>query len=368
MKKIKLIHVTSSLQMGGAERTLFNIVKHLRDQFDQTVIYFNDGPFVQELQDLGISVMHIKGFAFRYDPFFFWRLYKTLKQQNPDVIHTLLWAANVSVRICAKLLGIPFVTVYHNNVEQDGGIRSFIDTITLRFGKKQIAVSEQVAQSLKKRTTWLPASNIEVITNGIEVPQLRRVIKRNELGIDDNAFVIGAVGRFVPVKQFDFLLRSSANVMKVHKHVYLLLVGTGILEQELRSLACQLDISDKVIFVVGKSAIDYYPLFDCFVQSSDKEGISIALLEAMHFSLPCIVMGHFYVHPVITHGFDGFVCPVGNGSILEEYVKVIIEQQKHILATIGDQAKKTICNQFEVKIMIHKYAILFKDLCKKNTK
>jgi glycosyltransferase involved in cell wall biosynthesis len=296
------------------------------------------------------------------------RLYKTLKQQNPDVIHTLLWAANVSVRICAQLLRKPFVTAYHNNVEQDGGVRSFIDAITLRFGQKQIAVSEQVAQSLKKRTTWLPASNIEVIANGIEVPQLRRVIKKSELNIDDNAFVIGAVGRFVPVKQFDLLLYACADVMKMHKHVYLLLIGIGSLEQELRALASQLDISDKVIFVVGKSAIDYYPLFDCFIQSSDKEGISIALLEAMHFALPCIVMGHFYVHPVITHGFDGFVCPVGDVSILTEYIKVIIEQQEPIFDTIGKQAKKTICNQFEVKTMIHKYAILFKDLCKKNAK
>ena len=73
-------------------------------------------------------------------------------------------------------------------------------------------------------------------------------------------------------------------------------------------------IADKVTFVVGQSAYGYYPLFDCFVQSSHKEGISIALLEAMSWGITCVVTNSDAKHPVLTANKDGLLIPAGDAQ------------------------------------------------------
>ncbi len=365
MSKNRLVHVTSSLQMGGAESILFTLIKHLQATFDQTVIYFHDGPFVQKIKELGVRTIKVSGYFALYDPIFFWRLLNALKACNPDVVHSLLWAANVSSRLCASLLKIPMVNVYHNNVEQDGQFRIMLDRLTASMCDQLVAVSEQVAQSVKG---WQPAKQIEVITNGIDVPQVELNIAKKDLNIADNGFVIGAVGRFVPVKSFDILLKAAARVMLQHAHVQVILVGGGQEEGALRQLAHDLKIADRVHFVVGASAINYYPLFDCFVQSSSKEGVSLALLEAMYFARPCVVMGDAFVHPVITHGIDGFVCEIGNVEQLACIICSIVEQKEQSVKNLAECAKKTIVSHYTASHMNQKYEKLFLELCNKNAK
>ncbi len=364
MSKNRLVHVTSSLQMGGAESILFTIVKHLQATFDQMVVYFHDGPFVQKIEQLGVRTIKISGYFCLYDPIFFWRLFNELKACNPDVIHSLLWAANVSSRLCAYALKIPMVNVYHNNVEQDGLFRIMLDRLTASMCDQPVAVSEQVVQSVKNY--WQPAKQIEVITNGINVPQVELNIAKKDLGIADDNFVIGAVGRFVPVKSFDILLKAAARVILRHAHVQVILVGGGQEEGALRQLAHDLKIADRVHFVVGVSAINYYPLFDCFVQSSSKEGVSLALLEAMFFECPCVVMGDFFVHSVITHGVDGLVCETGNVEQLASIICSVVEQKDYVVNNLTKNAKEAIVSRYTSLHMNQKYEKLFSKLCSKS--
>jgi len=110
-KKIKLLHITSSLKMGGAESLLCDLIKNMdHEMFEHHVIYFHDGPHSVCLKELGIPIYQIKGLISLYDPLFCTRLYKLVKKIKPDCIHTLLWVANVSGRIIARLLKIPIAS------------------------------------------------------------------------------------------------------------------------------------------------------------------------------------------------------------------------------------------------------------------
>jgi glycosyltransferase involved in cell wall biosynthesis len=352
--------------MGGAETVLYTLVEHLRANFDQTVIYFHGGPFVEKIEQLGVRTIKINGYFCLYDPVFFWRLAQALKGCRPDVIHTLLWAANVFTRLCAYPLGKPLLNVYHNNVDQDGFIRRALDRLTATMCDQPIAVSDQVAQSLKN--SWQSVHPVRVITNGIALPKPKTRVLKKDLGMSDESFVIGAVGRLVPVKSFDVLLRAAAQVMDVDPGVHVVLIGSGQEKDALCDLAESLNITDRVHFVVGASALDYYPIFDCFVQSSAKEGVSLALLEAMSFALPCIVMGDLLHHPVITHGVDGYICEPFNVDKLAEMVSGVIEQKKAGIDCVMFQAKKTIERGYTATSMNHKYEKLFVGLCNKFAK
>ena len=163
MKKIRVVHVTSSLKVGGAEATLYSLIYTTRHQFDHHVVYIHPGPYVEQLLALGVSVQQVKGYFFTVDPTLVMRLIKILRQIKPDCVHTLLWAANVVGRVAAHFLRIPVVSVFHNNIDQDGRLKNFFDRYTVGYATRLVAVSEQVmsgySRMVKKVTLCISSVN-----------------------------------------------------------------------------------------------------------------------------------------------------------------------------------------------------------------
>ncbi|MEX0939800.1 MAG: glycosyltransferase [Candidatus Babeliales bacterium] len=365
MKKKRLVHIISSLKRGGAESLLVDLIKNLHT-FDHQVIYFHDGPNRQRLQDIGISTYPVKGLFCLYDPFFLYQLYKLLKKLKPDTIHTALWAANFFGRFLARYMNISFASVIHLGVHQDGFIRNILDALTFRFSGAVIAVSQEVAQSVYDRL-WLNAKRISVIPNGINIPDVQREaqtqkISRKQLNLAEDVFVIGSVGRFIPRKNYHLLLYVFARLKKIHSNIALILVGFGSLQGELQRLAKELNVDDSVRFIVGQAAYGYYPLFDCFVLSSLQEGISIALLEAMCFSLPCILTSD-QNHEVITNGKNGLIAPVNDEIRLSEALQKIIEDSE-LRKKFGSEAYQTLITRFNLEKMSVSYERVFNSLIK----
>lgn len=303
---MRIVHILSSLERGGAQAVLLTIAKARAAQNDQQIVcYFHDGPYRALLHDAGIQTYQIAGLISAYDPLAIYRLYHFLKKFQPDIVHSLLWSANWLARLCCRRLSIACVISLHNNYDQNGIMRNFIDRINSFKGCAIVAVSQQVKKSFYHYQLY--DDEILVIENGIAPILPDQKISRHDLGIADDAFVIGSVGRLVPVKRYDCLLDAFAIVHKRYKKSCLLMVGAGPLEENLRNHAQKIGIADCVVWVSNKQAASYYQLMDCFVQSSLKEGISIALLEAMSAGVCCIVAGDNGVHPVVTNGKSGIV-------------------------------------------------------------
>src|SRR5690348_11311334 len=113
MNKPKIVHITSSLQRGGAEQVLVTLIKGLQHAFHQTVIYLHDGPHRATIENLGVTCIPLRGYFSLYDPWLFLQLHTILKKIQPDLIHTLLWAATIAGRVAGRFLRIPVVSVYH---------------------------------------------------------------------------------------------------------------------------------------------------------------------------------------------------------------------------------------------------------------
>ena len=230
--------------------------------------------------------------------------------------------------------GIPVVSAWHNNLDQDGWLRNALDFATCGLAQTHIAVSQGVLESAK-RIMGAPRleGNTFVITNGINIQRIHAAsgassISRYDLGIKADQFVIGSVGRFEPVKRYDLMLEAFALLHARYPQTRLVLVGSGNLEEQLRLHAHELGIKHAVIFVVGQSAYSYYPLFDCFSLSSDKEGISIALLEAMSFGLPCAITHQGTDHAVIHDGLNGLLVEAGNAQMLAQTWALLMAKPK----------------------------------------
>jgi glycosyltransferase involved in cell wall biosynthesis len=254
---------------------------------------------------------------------------------------------------------IPVVSVYHNNVDQDGYVRSLFDRLTLFLTAHNVAVSEQVAQSITERS-WLPAKRISVITNGIEFAHVTVPYRsKKDLGISDDCFVIGAVGRLVAVKRFDYLIDTYATCGIASSS--LVIIGSGPLEKALRNQVERLHLDARVHFLTDHEALSYYQLFDCFVQTSEKEGVSLALLEAMSFCKAGVVMGNNGYHPIISHDYDGLIVdPSDQVELIEVFRSLYNNQARRV--GLGLRAQDTVQKRFGLPHMVHEYQKLFDQL------
>jgi glycosyltransferase involved in cell wall biosynthesis len=360
--KQKIIHLTTSLKVGGAESLICDILRHLQHDYEHHVIYFHDGPNVKRIKDLGIATYQVKGLICKYDPIFCARLFLLMLKIKPNHILSHLWSANLLGSIFAKILNIPIICVMHlaSNVEmqsKNSFLRNSLDAITFKCAKKLVAVSDCVYKDLLTNTPAIK-NKLTIINNGIDYNNvvnigLQNAKTREQFGLNSDHFVIGCVGRFIPRKRHELLINSFAICTKDYPNMKLFLLGSGPLQESLKNKVEELGIADKVIFSSSDNAYGFYPLFDIYVSTSQEEGLSIALLEAMSFGLPCIVTNKTKAHEVITDNFDGFVVGSNDASELQNlFIKL---NNSELRKKIGESAKETVKTKFCFNNMIKQY-------------
>lgn len=360
---MRIAHVISSLKMGGAESLLVDLVNYFKESGDEhIVIYFHEGHYTEILRQQEVELYKIEGFISLYDPLFVLRLYRIIKKIKPDYIHGWLWAANFLSRMIAYYLGIKCISSLHNNLDQDGMVRNLIDKYTYKYATALIPVSDGVAHSLRSTLSPSFLPNVYVVKNGINYERLLIKAQGNEEKIDffkDDNFIIGSVGRFVPLKNYGLLIDAFAVVHKKHMHARLVLVGVGSEEKKLREQVTRLEIEHAVLFVINQPAYKYYPFFDCFALSSYKEGISIALLEAMSFGLPSVILNsESHTHDVIINKHNGLLVAQKSVHEFAETLTLLIENNQ-LSKQIGQAAVSTVRNDFSIKKMAEKYKNIY---------
>jgi glycosyltransferase involved in cell wall biosynthesis len=339
---MKIFHIITSLKIGGAESALVNFLHVANNNpHEHVVAYFYPGPNVQRLEACGIPTYHIKGIVHYADPVAFWRLARLIKQTQPNLIHSALWAANIVGRVMAKYFALPIICDVHGNSFDEGKLRNWFDRKTVGFATKIVAVSSSTHEAYctniiaATKNTQL-TNNLITINNGIDYQATRLRAQqyqhtRIQLGLHDDDFVVGTIGRLEPIKSYDVLIKAFTYITA--PNVKLVIVGGGSQEQALKHLCTELGITTNVLFMGYRTdATSFYPLFDCFVLSSQSEGLSIALLEALCFGLPIITTNQTSQHDVIEHNVHGLMVPPNNPQALAHAIKCLFENKEQRVA------------------------------------
>ncbi len=358
--RIRIVHIISSLKVGGAEIMLKELIAHLDSSlFEHAVIYFHDGPIRSDIEKLGISTYYIAGLVKRYDPIFCRRLYSCVKRLQPTVIHASLWAATFLGTFCARLLAVPIVCSLHALCEHEGRLRTWLQSYSLPKAQRLVAVSPSVGLSVSEHIP-IKAAQLTIITNAVHSHKLiKRAQEYNTSSpCKPGSFVIGSVGRLVKVKNYALLLEVVAKLVSLYATIELILVGDGPEYAALSQQAQQLGIASHVHLVGYKPAVAYYPLFSCFVQPSHYEGLSVALLEALCFALPCIVTGKQGSHDIITHNYDGLILEPDNKQALHDAL-ITLYTNNLLRSQLGKAGAQTVKASHDFSTMIRKYTTLF---------
>ena len=198
--------------------------------------------------------------------------------------------------IYIALLGtsLPVIGVHHAFGDYQRGTRKLFAHI-FRKRLSLLGVSDAVRDDMRRCLPKWPASRIQTLYNRIDVPALQaRQVPAEEarqiLGLSPDAWIVGNVGRLHPDKDQATLLRGFAQALPgLPDNSQLAILGSGRLEQDLKALARELGIADRVLFL-GQvpDARNYFRAFDVFALSSDHEPFGMVLLEAMAAGVPLI--------------------------------------------------------------------------------
>lgn len=298
---MKALHIITGLGVGGAEQQLRLLLRHLPATCD-VVTLTNPGPVAEGLTADGVRVIHL-GMSGNRDVGAVPRLAKVIRGGGYDLVHTHLFRACLYGRIAARLAGTRAVVATEHSLgdsQMEGrpltaGVRALYLTGE-RLGRATVAVSPSVAERLRQ---WgVPRQRIHVVPNGIDVDRFRfdpraRVAARRQLGLPDEVFVVGGVGRLAAGKRFDVLLHALA---ALPRDVHVLLVGGGPDEERLRSVAARLGVAERVLFAgerphLSADETDLPALLgamDVLASPSPEEAFGLAVVEGLAAGLPVL--------------------------------------------------------------------------------
>ncbi|WP_411381420.1 glycosyltransferase [Pseudomonas sp. MPB26] len=205
-----------------------------------------------------------------------------------------------------------------------------------------LAVSDAVRDDIRRCLPKWPQARIQTLYNRIDVEalqalQVSRDEARDALGLSPDEWVVGNVGRLHPDKDQATLLKGFALALKqLPAESRLAILGTGRLEQDLKALARELGIADKVLFL-GQvpDARRYFRAFDVFALSSDHEPFGMVLLEAMAAGVPLLATACGGAREVVEG--VGILFPLGDAEHLAqglEHLAAMDQQQRRQCAEL----------------------------------
>ena len=296
MDPVRILQVVPAMGCGGMETFIMNVYRNIdrsRVQFDFLCHYARPQFYDREIESLGGRIYRL---SVREDNDFprYLRELKAFFRDHPEyrVIHGHYSGFGMFYNHYAKKYGVACRIGHSHSEKYEQGLIGQLDRFMskpFRWGlTDRMACSRAAGEFLFGR---LPFS---VYCNGIDPERFafcresRREI-RQRYGLEENAWVVGHVGRFAPVKNHGFLLEAFARLCRIRPESRLLLVGTGDGEDQARRQAQELGIRDRVIFAGGQQDTwKYYSAFDVFALPSLFEGIPLSLVEAQAGGLPCL--------------------------------------------------------------------------------
>jgi glycosyltransferase involved in cell wall biosynthesis len=270
---------------GGAERLVMQLAARMPDSDYEAHIITNvrGGGLEDSLrkQNIPFTVLNRQGIFGRFKNIT--RLKNLLKDLQPDIVHTNLFAADLWGRISAHMAGCKnVVTTIHNVQNYYGKLGVFFMRILKSYSKIYIAISKDVAGYIKE-TLHVSSSKIKTIPNGVETT---KIVKRQNRPFHDVPKLL-FIGRLEPQKNPDIFLRAIAEVRgRFECSIY----GEGSMENELKHLADELGILPRIYWNgVVENTNDVYAKHDIFILPSAWEGFGLVAVEAAVAGIPMVV-------------------------------------------------------------------------------
>src|ERR1700733_753218 len=371
-RPLRVLHILNRLDRGGTELVALKVMDGLgKGVFEHRLASLRGiDPQLQNVALPGGGLLSAgdvgSGFQF---PLF--RLARIMRAYRPDIVHSRNWGAIEAIP-AARLAKVPVAIHSEHGYELEmlAGLpnrRRIFRRAAYAMADAVFAVTRELRDYHAKQA-WISSQRIRVVYNGVDTqrfcphPHLRDVA-RKRFGLPPNRFIVGAVGRMVPMKDHATLLRAVDLLAQRNFDAHVLFVGSGPELERTQKLAASFQaLSGRVTFAgVSDEVSAMLHALDAFAQPSISEGMSNTLLEAMATALPVIATAVGGNNEVIDNGQSGWLIRTGDHEALAS-ILMRLASEADLRRSYGAAARQRIVERFSLDRMLNDYKELYLEL------
>ena len=361
MKRSKIVFILPSLTAGGAERVVTILANELIQYYDVKIIQlYNCAPFYKLNKNIELNyckpVYNPEAKLLKSLPnhvFMVRKIYNILKN-DADIAIGFTTTSNIYTVVASKLAKIPCIISERINPNYNVSNSFWQQLRKLVYPKASKLVLQ--TKSIKKYfEAFVSQDKLEIINNPID----SELTKYRDLNYKKEQIILH-VGRLSDQKNQELLIKVFSNIP--HKDWTLILVGDGSLKQKYQSLINKLNEQENIILFGKTHAIhEVYNRAKIFAFTSNYEGFPNALIEAMHFGLPCISTDcPTGPSELINNNENGFLIPMNDQTALETNLLNLM-QDENLRKIIGENAMKST-EIFKADEIAETWRVLINDL------
>jgi glycosyltransferase involved in cell wall biosynthesis len=343
MKKIKVVHIITKLELGGAQINTIYTYKNLNPEEFETYLVCGPGGILTNKIEKSDRFIIIEGLQREINPVkdlkTFFQVFKVLKKINPDIVHTHSSKAGIIGRMIAFILKVP-VIIHSVHGFSFSPFQSFLkrnffmvsEKIVSKLTTHFIFVSNDDIKLAKQKK--LVKNNYTLIRSGFQTGRFSKKSSdltyiRKKYNIKDKDLVCGVIAPFKPQKGLFHLIEIASMILKKRKDVIFFIAGDGKLREEIEYRLREKRISENFklpgfIFDI-ENAID---IFDIGISTALWEGLPQSLIQMRLKKKPIVASNISGNIEVIKHNENGYLIDVFDYIKFSEKILFLINNKK----------------------------------------
>jgi glycosyltransferase involved in cell wall biosynthesis len=337
--------------------------------------------FRGELEETGARVIHVpiaRSACPARDFISLVRLYRLIKKEKFDLVHTCTTKAGFIGRLAARLAGVP--VIFHSMLEPPHNSARNPLLKTLYVWMERLAAlwadhlftttTPNLKEILDRKIA--PREKVTMIPEGLVMERYENVAvdveeKRREMGVPPGGIFILTVGRLETVKGYEYLIEAAPGILREFPQAHFVCVGKGKLKESLERKARSLKVGERVRFVGFRDDLpQLYRSCDVFLLPSLWEGQGVASMEAMALKKPVIASGVGGVLDVIEDGISGIlILPKDPAAIERAVTGLLTDPQK--AERLGQAAYGRMRDHFDDALFNRQRLGVYREIIKRKT-
>jgi glycosyltransferase involved in cell wall biosynthesis len=356
--RLRVLRIISRMNVGGPARHVAILHAGLDPRhFDSTLVYGTEGMTEGSLRSLlgtasnTVSIPELgREISPLADSVTLARLIRLMREIRPDIVHTHTAKAGFAGRVAARMTGVPIIVhTFHGHVFH-GYFSPRKTAVFLQLESRLAGISNRLVTISPRLRDEIAgygvadAKKIDVVPLGLRLAPhgthpRRTGDFRQAMGISEDALLIGAVGRLVPIKNLGLLLEAASLARRNVPNLHVVFVGEGELRQELAEKANALGLASVVTFAGWQHDLPaVYADLDATVVTSHSEGTPACLIEAMASGCPVIATSVGGVPDMIIPGVTGQLTPPGDANALATAIVHLVKEPEQA-RSMANQAR-----------------------------
>ncbi len=379
---IRVLHVVARLNVGGVAMHVISLADRLRapgmPDFDSQIVCGVVGAneadmgYIAAEKAVPVTIIRELGreLSLRGDLITTIKLWRVMRRERPDIVHTNTAKAGFVGRIAARAAGVPVVVhTFHGHVfhgyfgRRKTQVFLNLERFCAALSDRIIVPSTELKRQISEQYRVCAADKIDVIGVGLELAPLAALARhvgtfRREQHIPDDAPLIGIVGRLVPIKNHDLFLQAAKLVLEQQPDAYFALVGDGERRAELTALAASLNLTERIRFTGWITNVaPVYSALDALALCSHNEGLPISVIEAMAARVPVAATKVGGISDLLPDPRFGALVPPGDAAALAEGLLSGLRGQYDL-----DAARAHVLAHYDMGTLAQQTAALYRTL------